>query len=137
MELGIPAPPGKMKPDKPQERLQTATSRQMKIPEGTEIEPQMLANYRAAHYKEGYDSLIKDPALKQGIVPNQKFTQAITELGAETRDAQRTLPETFKNTQGVMKLLSDYVQGKPLPAKVALRPLKRLRADAGTNLGSD
>jgi hypothetical protein len=133
---GIPIPPRLMKPDQQQQRVQDIVTKQLGIPPGTEIEPKMLAANRAHHW-DAYQALIEDPALAQGIVPNKRFIDAITELGAETRGAQRALPETFKNTQGVMKLLSDYVQGTPMPPKVAVRAIKKLRGDATTNLSSD
>ena len=136
-DIGIPIPPREMKVDPKQQKIQNAITKQMGMPEGTEIEPKTLEANRTALYKEGYESLMSDPALKAGIRPNKQFADVIRQIGEETRGAQRSLPETFKNTQGVMRLLSDYVKGEPLMPKVAIRAIKKLRADATTNLASD
>lgn len=153
-ELGIPIPPRELKPDRPQQKIQEAAARDLQLPEGTVLSPEILKNYRVAHYDSGYKPLETAPELAKGVVPTLRFQTEIQKIGNEINESRDALPETFKSMKGVLKLLGEYgyaqvpsaMQGKgialppraqPIPAKTVIRAISKLRDDATTNLSSD
>jgi hypothetical protein len=158
-EMGIPVPPREMKADPRQQSIQDVVNRELGQPAGAEITPQSLQAYRNAHAAD-YEAVIKAPALAKGVVPNPKFQKEIQAIGDEVAAPGKALPETFKGMKGVISLLKEYgyaqsskpksyggipvapveglqKQGKPIPPDVAMRAIKKLRADATTNFSSD
>lgn len=148
-DMGIPIPPRQMKLDKPALRAESQITKELGFPEGTELSAQTLQNARNAHYKQGYEGVIKSPALAQGVQPTPTFQKVLQGIGGEIEKARTNLPETFKTMTPVLRLLGEYgyappvgktsfpPRSKPLPADVTMRAVKKLRSDAGTNLSSD
>lgn len=144
--MGIPIPPREMKADPRQQSQQDAINQELRQPPGTEISPKTLQAYRNAH-ADNYNAVTKDPALKNGVVFNKKFQTDIQQIGDELSKPGKDLPETFKGTKGVIKLLGEYGYAgglppnmagqvpprKPMPADVAMRAIRKLRDDASTN----
>jgi hypothetical protein len=146
--MGIPVPPRQMKLDKPGLQAEAQVTKELGFPEGTELSSENLQNFRNAHWKD-YEAVIKSSALKAGVQPTKAFQATLQEIGGEIDKARSNLPETFKSMKPVMRLLGEYgyappmgktsfpPRSKPIPPDVAMRAIKKLRADAGTNLSSD
>lgn len=148
-EMGIPVPPRDLKADKPQQSIQNRANADLRQPPGTEISSRTLQQYRNQFWSD-YENIIKHPALAQGVQPTQRFQQEIMGIGQEIEKARASLPETFKGMRPVVKLLSEYgyaalpqgVQGtvpprqQPIPSDVAIRAIKKLRADASANMAA-
>jgi len=147
-EMGIPIPPRAMKPDKVQQALQDQMNQELKQPPGTEISPKMLKQHDAGQWAD-YEAVVNSPSLIQGVKPTQKFQNELQALGGDIESARKNLPETFKGMAPVLGLLQEYgyrsvpaggtvgPQGTPLPPDLAMRAIKKLRADATTNFSSD
>jgi len=133
-ELGIPVPPRLMKPDPQQQKVQNAISKELKLPEGTELSPPVLQDYRAAHYREGWLPVVTDPALGGQIVSTPAFRQEIRKIALAERRLRSEFPNSVKDI-GLQQVLIDFV--KPgYTTEGAMSMIKRLREGATRNLSS-
>ena len=135
-DMGIPVPPKAMKPDPAQQAIADQINKELGQPPGTEISPEILKQYNAQHWGD-YESLIKAPELKNGMLPNKKFQVAIKEIGNKATEGAKEFPKTFKTMKQVTDLLEDYKQGKTIPADITVRAIKKLRSDATTNIAGE
>lgn len=132
-ELGIPVPPRDLKVDKPQQKAQSAITKQLGLPEGTELSPEILKNFRGAHY-DSYAGIINDPALQGQIQSTPKFQKTIRDLAIEERKLRTEFPNATKDT-GLQQVLSDFVKPS-YSTEGAMAQVQRLREGARNNLGS-
>jgi hypothetical protein len=130
----------------------------LKMPKGTEVSPKNLRTHRMGYW-EDYENVVKHPALKGGIEGDTAFYGKIRELGNELTTQMKAAPETFKGSSAAIKLLKDYgyippagarkfqgleIKGipepemsmKPIPPKVAVEAIKRLREASAKNYES-
>ena len=151
-EMGIPVPPRELHIDKAALKSEEQATQALGFPAGTELSPKNLQNFRNAQWDD-YKAVIDSPALKGGMRPTPKFQSTIQDIGNEIEKARANLPETFKTMRPVLKLLGEYGYGavpsglkgaikmppraKPIPSDIAMRAVKKLRADAGVNFQSD
>ena len=150
-DMGIPVPPRAMERNKPRDRMEDVTTKELGLPDGTELTPKLLRGYSKQHYADGYEPLINAPELKNGVKPNDAFQAKIQELGDEIAAGRQNLPSTFKTSGPAIKLLGEYGYGalpagtkakipprqQPIPADVTIRAIQKLRDDAATNFSSD
>ena len=136
-ELGIPVPPREMNPDPVQQKIQNAAAKELKLPEGTELSPPILQDYRTAHYKQGYEPVMKDPGLKGIIMPTPAFNRQIRTMKKEEEKLRNEFPGSVKDV-GVQKALDDLLQpmGLGFSADGAMAQIKRMREAATNNLSS-
>lgn len=138
-ELGVPVLPKDMKLDKVTMRAEDVVNRELGQPQGAEVSPASLKNYRSS-FAPAYKAAQESKALAAGVVPNRDYTLAIDTIGKEIERNRQQMPETFKGMKATTDLLQEYGYGqptqRPIPPDIAFRALKKLRSDATTNFQS-
>lgn len=152
-EIGVPVRGRDMKIDQRQQALEERVNQDLRLPAGTALTPETIGGFNKAHW-DAYDRLVKAPELVKGVTPTPRFQQEIQKIGNELNEGRSNLPETFKSANSVLKLLGEYgyaqlppgigggninvpPRAKPIPAKVTVSAIKKLRKDASTNFSSD
>ena len=134
-ELGIPVAPREMKPDKAQQKIQDAANKQLKLPEGTEPTAKVLEDYRAAHYKESWQPIINEPALKGVINSTTDFKRKVRTIAKEEAKLREEFPGSVKDV-GLEKVTDDFLNSPYFTTQGAMDQIKRLRESSTKNLSS-
>lgn len=135
-ERGIPVPPREMRRDPQQEKAVAPLLKELGMPPDTQLSPQVLQNYKTAMYRQGYEPIVKDPALG-GVIKNDVaygFRAEVKKLAV----GERKLRDEFQNSvrdAGFQLQLSDFIKPE-FTTDGAMKMIQQFRESANRNLSA-